>query len=361
MSEHETLHKILDLARWAPSGDNTQPWRFEIVAPDHIAVHGHDTRSWCVYDIDGRPSQISHGILLETLAIAATGQGLRAAWSLRAGSPDDAPVYDVRLQPDAALAPHPLLPFIESRTVQRRPMRTQALTPAQRRALGEAVGEGFALQVFEPLAERWRVARLLWASGQVRQLWPEAWHTHSKVIEWGARYSADRLPQKAVGVDPLTGALMHWALHSWERVDFANRYLAGTLIPKIQIDLLPALGCAAHLMLRMERMPQTLEDWVRVGGALQRLWLTATAQGLYLQPQMLSVLLRCYVRQGRRVSTRPGIDEQAAGVARMLEQLTGASQDTGLVAFCRVGAGRAPRARSLRLELSQLLITPPAR
>jgi nitroreductase len=22
--------QILDLARWAPSGDNTQPWRFEI-------------------------------------------------------------------------------------------------------------------------------------------------------------------------------------------------------------------------------------------------------------------------------------------------------------------------------------------
>ena len=27
----EVLVKILDLARWAPSGDNTQPWRFEIV------------------------------------------------------------------------------------------------------------------------------------------------------------------------------------------------------------------------------------------------------------------------------------------------------------------------------------------
>ena len=37
MASRETLLKILDLARWAPSGDNTQPWRFEIVADDHIA------------------------------------------------------------------------------------------------------------------------------------------------------------------------------------------------------------------------------------------------------------------------------------------------------------------------------------
>ena len=29
MASRETLLKILDLARWAPSGDNTQPWRFD--------------------------------------------------------------------------------------------------------------------------------------------------------------------------------------------------------------------------------------------------------------------------------------------------------------------------------------------
>lgn len=47
MASRETLLKILDLARWAPSGDNTQPWRFEIVADDHIAPDrsGH-SRVW---------------------------------------------------------------------------------------------------------------------------------------------------------------------------------------------------------------------------------------------------------------------------------------------------------------------------
>ena len=31
MADRETLTRILELGRWAPSGDNTQPWRFEIV------------------------------------------------------------------------------------------------------------------------------------------------------------------------------------------------------------------------------------------------------------------------------------------------------------------------------------------
>src|SRR5205085_12204118 len=47
------LETVLDLARWAPSGDNTQPWRFAIEADDRVAVYGHDTRLHSGYDLDG--------------------------------------------------------------------------------------------------------------------------------------------------------------------------------------------------------------------------------------------------------------------------------------------------------------------
>ena len=67
-----TIEQILDLARWAPSGDNTQVWRFEIVAPDQVAVHCYDTRDHVVYDLDGHPSQVAVGAMLETMAIAAS-------------------------------------------------------------------------------------------------------------------------------------------------------------------------------------------------------------------------------------------------------------------------------------------------
>ncbi|MDT1843054.1 molybdopterin biosynthesis protein MoeY, partial [Acinetobacter baumannii] len=83
------------LARWAPSGDNTQPWRFELAAPDHVVVHASDTRSDTVYDLDGHPSQISVGALLETMCIAASVHGLRAEAQRRAGSPEQQPLFDV--------------------------------------------------------------------------------------------------------------------------------------------------------------------------------------------------------------------------------------------------------------------------
>ena len=131
MADRDTLVRILDLARWAPSGDNTQPWRFEIVDEGWVAVHGFDTRGHVVYDFDGHASHIGHGALLETLRVAATGFGCIASWSLRPGCSDSEPIYDVRVSNADGVSVDPLFPFIEKRVVQRRPMRTTPLTDVQ--------------------------------------------------------------------------------------------------------------------------------------------------------------------------------------------------------------------------------------
>ena len=117
------IERILDLARWAPSGDNEQPWRFEIVAEDHFVVHAHDTRDWCVYDLDGRASQIAVGALLETIAIAASAEGLEARFTRRVDAPEEKPLIDVYLQKAADPGAHKLLPFVKARVTQRRPFQ----------------------------------------------------------------------------------------------------------------------------------------------------------------------------------------------------------------------------------------------
>ncbi|MGL1833260.1 molybdopterin biosynthesis protein MoeY [Rhodocyclaceae bacterium SMB388] len=356
MADRDTLLGILDRARWAPSGDNTQPWRFEIVSDTHIAVHGFDTRSQVLYDFDGRPSQMAHGALLETLRIAASARGLRTAWRVREGRPDTAPIYDVELVPEGGLQADALLPFIETRTVQRRPMRTTPLGDDQRAALAASVGPDFDLQFFDGFARRRAVARLLWRNAHIRLTCPEAFHVHRDIIEWGARFSADRIPEQAVGVDPATAKLMKWVMHSWERVAFFNRYLMGTIAPRVQLDLLPALACAAHLLLKPRHAPQGLEDHVRAGVAMQRLWLTAAAQGLHLQPQQTPVIFRWYVRAGRKISAAPAIDPAAAALSDDFERLASAGRDDPFAFFCRVGRSAVPTARSVRKELEELML-----
>ncbi len=351
----DTLVAILDLARWAPSGDNTQPWRFEIVDEHLIRVHGFDTRDHVLYDFDGHPSHIAHGALLETIGIAASGFGLASQWTISSQGDERHPVYDVRLAADPAVVRDPLFDCIEARTVQRRPMKTSPLSDAQRQALIDAAGDGFGVQWFESWSERRRVARLLWDSAKLRLTCPEAYPVHKAVIEWHARYSKDRIPEQAVGVNPATARLMQWVMQSWGRVQFFNRYLLGTVAPRIELDLLPGLFCAAHLLLRPRRPPASLADWIELGMAVQRIWLTATHQGLHLQPQMTPVIFRWYARAGRHFSSDPALLEQARQLSDDFERVAGSGPQDDFGFFARVGTSPQPHSRSVRHELAALM------
>lgn len=352
----DTLVRILELARWAPSGDNTQPWKFEVLADNRIAIHGFDTRMHVLYDFDGHPSQMAHGALIETLRIAASGFSLEADWKVRQGSSDEAPVYDVSLRSVPDMVADPLLPYIEKRVVQRRPMQTTPLSSSQHESLSLAVGPNYSLQCFESFGDRLRVARLLWANAHIRLTCPEAYQVHRDIIEWGVRFSNDRLPEEAIGVDPLTARLMKWVMQSWGRVEFFNRYLMGTVAPRIQLDFVPAMACAAHLLLRPVKQPVSLGDYVEAGMAMQRLWLTATALGLHLQPEMTPVIFRWYARSGRRFTDDLMINGNVRRLASRFEALANAEEDQNFVFFCRLGQSNAPKSRSLRKSLSQLLV-----
>jgi hypothetical protein len=350
MTPLDTVVKILDLARWAPSGDNTQVWEFEILAADHVAVHCHDTRDHCVYDLHGHPSQISYGALLETLSIAASGFGLRADVS-REGS-ELAPVFQVRLRADPLVQASALIPSIKRRTVQRRPLERRPLSAEQKRQLEAAVGEGYTIQWIEG-AQRRRAAMLMYRNARLRLTMPEAFEVHRSIIEWDARHSLDKVPDQALGVDAMTTKLMRWAMHSWPRMKTVNT-LMGTWAPRLQMDLIPGLACAAHYVIKARQAPQGIDDYVAAGRAVQRFWLTLTALGLLMQPEMTPLIFTSYLRQGIRFSVLPQMER----AARRLEGQMASLIETDAAApvyMGRLGYGPQPRARSLRKSLGELL------
>lgn len=355
MPDRDTLLKILDLARWAPSGDNTQPWRFEIVADDHVIVHGFDTRDHVLYDFDGHASHMAHGALLETMRVAASGFGYIANWTVQSDSEARVPTYSVFFSTLPGMQPDPLFPYIERRVVQRRPMSTAPLGAAQRAAIAAAAGENYTVQFFEAFPERLKVAKLLWRNAYIRLTCPEAFPVHQEIIEWNARFSVDRIPEQAVGVDPLTAKLMHWVMQSWGRVSFFNRYLLGTIPPRVQLDLLPALFCAAHVLIRPRNPPASLVDWINLGVAMQRIWLTVTQNELHLQPEMTPVIFRWYVQGHRCFSAEATLVERALQLAETFEQLACATRNDAFGFFCRIGTSQYPSSRSVRHDTARLM------
>ena len=349
------LAEILELARWAPSGDNTQPWRFAIDAPDRVAVHGYDTRAHCVYDLDGHPSQIALGALLESIALAATRYGLAAQETRRADSPDERPVFDIRFRNIAGLAEDALVASITERRVQRRPLRLRRLTDNEKADLKRAIEPDFQCVWFESLLDRAKVAWINFTSAKIRLTIPEAYLVHREIIEWKASFSERGIPDAALGASAPTLLLMRWAMMSWERIAFLNRYLAGTLVPRVELDLVPGLACAAHCVLVARRPPGALEDYVAAGRALQRFWLTATRLGLQFQPEYTPLVFARYAREGVRFAASNRAMDRAQRIRSAVDRLLGRDVAARAVFTGRIGAGRPATSRSTRHPLQRLM------
>lgn len=356
MDPQATVLQILDFARWAPSGDNTQPWRFEIIGPNHVAVHGFDTREHCVYDLDGHPSQISIGAMIETAAIAASHHQLRLQARRRTNSPEAHPVFDLEFIPDPALAADPLLASIKTRSVQRRPLKMQPLTAQQKQAFEAAVGPGFSVEWLESTGERLKVAKMLFHSAKIRLVIPEAYRVHKDIIEWQAQFSENRVPDQALGTDPMTTRLMRFVMQSWDRVEIFNRFFAGTWAPRIQLDFVPALACAAHFLLLAKTPARSIDDYIAAGRAMQRFWLTATHLGLMLQPEVTPLVFTRYAREGVTFSVKPSAQQMAKRLDQRFVGVVGEHAATHAVFMGRVGSGPQPNARSLRRPLQSLMI-----
>lgn len=355
MSPSANLTDILDIARWAPSADNTQPWRFEIQSDDSVLVHGADTRAHCVYDLDGRITQIALGALLETMTIAAAAAGRDCIVVRHQDAPPDRPRFLVRLPRHGVPQTHPLLDYIPSRTVQRRGMSRRPLTGDLKTELAASLGPGWQLQLIEPMGDRLTLATTLFLNGRLRLLLPEAFPVHRDTIRWDGDFSEVGIPAPAVGLDAITLRLTRWAMQEWPRVDFLNRYLAGTWIPCVELDAWPAWACAAQFAIVADRPLRAIDDYVAAGREVQRFWLTVTRLGLQFQPTVSPLVFARYHRESIRYTNDEGCTALGKRVADRLAAQIGPDRLPCVAFMGRIGHGRAPRSRSLRLPLSRLL------
>ncbi len=353
------LEQILQLARWAPSGDNAQPWRFEIRGDESVLVRFNGDRGNPYEYRNGEPSLLSLGMLLETIRLAATAHGRTLEYDLE-GSSATSLVISARLPLSPAVEPDPLHSYITTRSVHRRALRTRKLTTAEKSSLEGALGPEFTVRWFETARARWRIGRLGARVTDIRLRAPELFHVHQRVIDWGNRHSKTGIPAGAVGLDRLTLLVMRWAMQSWNRMHRLNR-LTGTRLASAQLDLLPGLRCAGFFFIGPADGTGGLtdEERLRAGAAIQRFWLTATKLGLAIQPASAVLMLAHHGSSGIPFTVDQDLQRKTRAVAQSFKDIVGDNADQFLFAG-RIGqpAPRLPGPRSVRLPLSELIAEP---
>jgi molybdopterin/thiamine biosynthesis adenylyltransferase len=324
---NDRILSILDTARWAPSGDNSQPWRFKRTGPDSIRVHMHFDEN-AVYEYrNGFPVYQSAGTLLESMRLACADHGRALHWHM-AEQGEGGFVLDVTMPEDPSMKPDPLSAFIRERSVNRYPYSRKEIPSGTLVSLERSLGEDFTITWHKTLKQRWEIARLNMMATDIRLRIPETYAVHRKMLDWDNPLSPTGIPPGATGLSPQTQKIMRWTMADWKRVDFMNRYMKGTMIPRIELDLMPGLMCAAHFTISFKNRPaDEKEAAVRSGMAFQRFWLTATSHGLSLQPGFGPLVFGYHGRHNVNFTGDAKSLEKARKLARACDALWGTPPD----------------------------------
>lgn len=355
------VERILLHARWAPSGDNTQPWRFEITGDDSVTVH-ITSKEDDVYDYNqGQPTLLSAGMLLETMRVSANEFGRDLEWHY-AGGEGRTHCITIEFPRRGDISADPLFPYLAIRSVDRRPFRLTPLTDDIKKELEAALGDVLDIQWHTEYADRLRESRLNMKSTALRLGLKSAFAVHQRVIDWDTEFSRTGIPAGAVGLDKMTLVLMRWAMKSWLRMGFLNRYLFGSVQPRLQLDLIPGLLCAAHFTLRLRDKGngnRSTETLLKAGQAIQRFWLTLTRLGLAMQPALAPIIFAHYARHDGASAENGGKSRLAKALNQALSEQSGGDPDSILYRG-RVGHPNAfPMvSRSIRLALDDLVVLP---
>ena len=352
-----TVERILDAAHWAPSGDNAQPWTFEVRDESHFDVCVR-VEPGNVYEYrQGEPTLISAGTLLANILVAAPSGGKRARWNY-VGAEGPLHRIQVMLDDDPGAGEHPLYGEIQRRSVDRRPYRSRRLAPADKADLAAALGPDHDVNWHEGLAARRKIAGLTRLATDIRLRIPETFAIHGRIVDWQRAYSPDAIPSKALGVDAVTQKMMRWTLARRERTELANR-MGSPFFAGLQMDFLPGLFSAAYFAFRFRQPRQSgaaaATQLLRGGEAVQRFWLTASKRGLVMQPCLATLAFAHYGQEDTAFTVALAERKKARSLAQRVERDLGDLQTTFFVG--RIGYPPAAKleSRSLRLPLARLV------
>jgi len=345
--------QVLNIARWAPSGDNSQCWRFELLDDHQFIIYAHDTRNDIVYDLDGHSSHIAHGILLETIEIAASGFGYKV--NITSYLSDEVLLkFKVKLIKDLAIDQSPLFSFIKSRTVQRRNMGTKMLTVKEKAKLESSLPQGFRVTWHETAKQKRSFAWLNFVNAKTRLTMKEAFEVHKNIIDWHQQFSETKIPEQALGIDWLTARLMQWLFKSWSRVQFFNQFFAGTYAPRLQLDFIPGIRCSSHFTISCNKSVINIADYIEAGRVVQRFWLTSESLNLGFQPSYTPLVFSRYLDKKIEFTQDQNVIENAIKSNQLFNELV---RDPEKVVFMgRLGRSKPPKSRSTRLSLDTLIL-----
>ncbi len=140
MIPRETIQKILELAVYAPSGGNSQPWRFEVIDDKRVAVIALPERENAILNYRDHGTLIAHGALIETIILAANAKGYLT--SVEYFPKKNRPLITAYVSFElGAQKIDPLAQYIKDRASNRKPFKNDFLSQQEKQQLISSIAQ----------------------------------------------------------------------------------------------------------------------------------------------------------------------------------------------------------------------------
>ncbi len=340
---------VAHAANLAPSGGNSQPWRFE--ADDGELAILVDRQRTSTLDVGHRGSYVAIGAALLNARAAAAAQGRLGPVRLFPDGPQGDRVAVLRFGrgEDRDLAA--LYPLVVERCANRRRGDHAPIDPATATSLGREVrAEGGTLHLVTDRRRLDELAEVLGESERIRFLTP--W-LHAEMVgelRWPGTDPIDRgIDVRTLELAPADLATLAVARRSDVMAHLADWNAGGALGDHARRAVTTSSALAVVTVGGAEPA-----DFVAGGSAVERMWLVAHHAGLAVQP-VSPVFI--YAVDDADFETLGGT--RNAGALRALQarfaELVGLQPTDHLALVMRLCRAPAPTARSLRAPLGQVL------
>ncbi|MBP7710923.1 MAG: nitroreductase [Gammaproteobacteria bacterium] len=346
------IREVLRLGTLAPSGDNSQPWRF-VMRGAEVDLFNVPSRDTSLYNHRQRASLLGHGALVENVTIAGRALGLGVSVELfpDTGQPDW--VCRFAFTPSKPVE-DPLFSAIPARITHRGPYTGTPLTPAQAESLkvaGAAV-PGAVLHLVTGSEERAALAHLLRWNERVVFENPNLHRFLFDHVRWTREEeerTGDGIPIDTLGLNP-PQRLGFPALSRWGVVRALNHV---GLSAVVALESLRKLRASSALGLVSAGGGED-RDFVVAGRAMERVWLEATRLGLAFQPVTGIICLMERVAAGELDGIPAGHVERLRELRPAVSEAFGLGNRTPAMAF-RLGPPVKPGRLSARFPLERVV------
>lgn len=358
--DKQTLQKILEAGIRAPSGDNVQPWRFEIDKKlAQLDLFNLPEKDDSYYNYQQVASYVAHGAVIENIKIAAGVLGFQAQVELFPNQTDGNHVARINLIPTTAEA-DPLYDAISNRYTNRFPYDSYELSAEDIENFFSSVKpiDGIkAYFVHKPEAVK-KLAKVLMINDRIVFEHRDVHRFLFDKVRWNAAQmdsTNDGMPVDTLGLNAIE-KLFFPLMRFWWFVNSAN-YLGLSRV----IGLKCWNNCRnASLIGQITVNKADKYGFIQAGSAMQRIWLEATRQGLAFQPIIGLPLLIYRSRQNALQSLSDTHRRMIEQSAKSIHELFGIDQAETLIVGFRVGKGRAVSTKTQRIPVSKTVTERPS-